>query len=484
MWYDARMNAPVDKSIPTIFVLFGATGDLVKKKVAPALFELYCEGKLPKTFRVLGMARTAHTDEAFRAYIQSLIVPDKHSCFTPERLEKFLSLFHYSPGDFEQASDYSTLKKSLVDIEDSIGAHANKLFFFSVLPHHYETIFKNAARVGLTKGGKGTWARLLVEKPLGHDEQSARKLNKILGTLFKEEQIYRIEHYLAKDMVQAILPFRFGNPMLNLDPRMIESVHIKLLEAITSEGRGVFYETVGALRDVGQNHLLQMLALVTMDLPTSWKATDVQAARARILKKLPLLSTKDIRAHTFRAQYEGYTTIKDVSPTSQVETYYRVQTHLRDTRWKNVPIVMESGKAFAQNEKSITITYKPGVFPSCDTHVPSTLTFEIEPEERVVLKLSTQHPGALVCGSAQEVVIPLPRPQGYVKRQYIDAYKIIFRDAIEGNRTAFVSADEVHAMWRFVDPIVAAWQKNVVPLHTYEQNTNDIGTLTDKALGL
>lgn len=475
-----RMSAPA--SIPTIFVLFGATGDLVKKKVAPALFELYCEGKLPKTFRVLGMARTAHTDEAFRTYIRSLISPDKHSCFTPERLETFLSLFHYSPGDFEQAQDYTVLKKRLRAIEKDIGAHTNKLFFFSVLPQHYETIFKNAARVGLTKGGKSAWARLLVEKPLGNDEKAARKLNRILTKLFTEEQIYRIEHYLAKDMVQAILPFRFGNPMFSWDARTIERVHIQLLESNTAEGRGVFYETVGALRDVGQNHLLQMLALVAMDVPKSWQASDVQAERARVLKKLPVFSKQQVQKNTFRAQYRGYTDTKDVSPDSQAETYYRAVTHLKDARWKNVPFIMESGKGFAAAKKSITIVYKPGVFPSCDTHVPSTLTFEIEPEERVVLHLSTQRPGALVCGSAQEVVIPLPRPKGYVKRQYIDEYKKVFVDALQGERSSFVSADEVHAMWRFVDPIVNAWQKNAVPLHTYEKQTDEVLSLADKKL--
>lgn len=469
-------------AIPTIFVLFGATGDLVKKKVAPALFELYCEGKLPKTFRVLGMARTAHTDVAFREYIRALIVPEKHGCFTPERLETFLSLFHYSSGDFEKAEDYTILKRHLVGIEKNIGAHANKLFFFSVLPQHYKTIFKNAAHVGLTKSARNTWARLLVEKPLGHNEKSARALTKILARLFTEDQIYRIEHYLAKDMVQAILPFRFGNPMFSWSAHTIEHVHIQLLESNTAEGRGVFYETVGALRDVGQNHLLQMLALVAMNTPKTWKSSDVQAERARVLKKLPIFSKQQVQKNTFRAQYEGYTNTKDVSPNSRAETYYRAVAHLEDARWKNVPFIMESGKGFAVAKKSITIVYKPGVFPSCDTHVPSTLTFEIEPEERVVLQLSTQRPGALVCGSAQEVVIPLPRPKGYVRRQYIDEYKKVFVDALAGEKSSFVSADEVHAMWRFVDPIVAAWQKNTIPLHTYTQATTDIIELADKKL--
>lgn len=464
---------------PTVLVLFGATGDLVKKKVAPALFELYCENKLPKDFKVLGMARSAHTDETFRAHIGSLL-SGASSSDASKQISAFVQLFHYVSGDFTSATDYQVLKKRFLQL--TAKKRCNTLFFFSVLPEHYAPIFSHIAKTGIATEHASSWARLLIEKPIGSDEKTARTLNKTLARLFHERQIYRIEHYLAKDMVQAILPFRFGNPMFSWSNKTIERVHISLLESNTADGRGVFYETVGALRDVGQNHLLQMLALVAMDTPRTWDAVSVQEARARILKKLPLFSKKDVQKHTFRAQYKGYTDTKHVSPRSRVETYYRTVTTIRDARWRGVPFIMESGKGFATPKKAITIVYKPGVFPNCDTHVPSTLTFEIEPTEEVRLVLSTQRPGALVCGSAQEVHIPLPRPEGYVKRQYIDEYKKIFTDALKGEKSSFVSAGEVHAMWRFVDPIVRAWKKDAVPLHVYEKNSQHIITTADNII--
>jgi glucose-6-phosphate 1-dehydrogenase len=277
-------------------------------------------------------------------------------------VEKFLQRFVFQQGDFERQSDYVALAERLGATDSEWKACSNKLFYLAVPPDFLKTIVNHLATSELTKpcSPEEGWTRVLVEKPFGRDLTTAEKLDELLGKLFKEEQIYRIDHYLAKEMLQNILTFRFSNNLFEKiwNNQFIEQIEIKLWETLGVELRGPFYDGVGALRDMGQNHIMQMLALVTMERPSSFTATAIRDQRVAILKTLPELSKKEVAENTLRAQYDGYQTIKGVSPTSTTETYFKVKTELTSPRWKGVPIIMESGKRMGEKKKEIIITIR------------------------------------------------------------------------------------------------------------------------------
>lgn len=308
---------------PTVLIVFGATGDLVRRKIVPALWHLFLEGKLPAGFSAVGFSRRELAPEAYRDYIRAFL-PDKAARRAPD----FLKLFGYVRGLFDDKEAYRLLGKALADIETKSGASANKLFYLAVTPDMYRTVLTHIAASGLAvpcaddsgrtpplkSAGKrelpgaqpisgAGWTRIIVEKPFGKDADTAQALDELLGKLFREEQIYRIDHYLAKEMIQNIPAFRFSNNLFekNWGAEAIERIDIRLWERIGVEERGAFYDGVGALRDVGQNHLLQMLALVTMERPDGLAASDLRARRAEMLRTLVIPSRREIRKTSARA---------------------------------------------------------------------------------------------------------------------------------------------------------------------------------------
>ena len=274
---------------PTILVVFGPTGDLMARKVVPSLFYLRAKGQLPEPLRVVGFGRRDWGDEELRAHVRAILTERAPSA-DPADVEAFLGVFEYQRGEFHDAEAYAATREHLDAIRDEWGLCVNTLFYLAVPPENYETILRNLAGSGLTVECSDVtgWTRVLVEKPFGDDRGTARGLDALLGELFREEQIYRIDHYLAKEMLQGIMDFRFTNNLFECEwSRLaIESIDITLLESIGAEKRGAFYDSVGALRDVGQNHLLQMLALVTMEPPVSAAPEDIRAARAQLIEGL------------------------------------------------------------------------------------------------------------------------------------------------------------------------------------------------------
>jgi len=314
---------PASMNIPTILVILGATGDLMSKKIIPTLYQLHLKNKLPDRFSLIGYARRSMSDKDFRKHVIDSLA--KHGIANlPKSTDPFLKLFTYHQGKFEQAADYTTLAQHLEKIDNDWKVCSNKLFYLSVPPKFYEIIFRHLASSGLTEpcGPEEGWTRVIVEKPFGKDLKTAQMLDALLAKYFKEEQIYRVDHYLAKEMLQNIMVFRFSNNMFEHEwnNKLIEKIEIRLMERIGVEDRGAFYDGVGALRDVGQNHLLQMLALMTMTSPASLDAASVRAKRAEILKILRIPDKKEIKNFTFRAQYEGYRGIKGVEPNSMTGT--------------------------------------------------------------------------------------------------------------------------------------------------------------------
>lgn len=463
-------------NIPTILVVFGATGDLVKKKILPALFNLFLEGKLPTMFKVVGFSRRSFSREDFEKYIFEATA--KYRGANAKICGAFCKPFSYQQGVFEKLDGFRALEKRLLAIDNEWGVCANKLFYLAVPPKFYKTIFKKLAASGLTKpcSPEEGWSRVLVEKPFGKDLETAKKLDTLLGALFKEEQIYRIDHYLAKEMLQNILAFRFSNNLFenSWDNTLIEKITIRLWEKIGVEDRGGFYDSVGALQDVGQNHFLEMLALITMENPTDFNDRAIREKRRQALETLVPPSAREIKKFSFRAQYAGYRTIEGVAPNSRRETYFKIRAFLDSPRWRGVPTVLEGGKRLKEQRKEIVVWLKhptPCLCPKdAKDHYQNKIVFTLEPQEGVTFELWRKRPGLAfeierkdcLCSFREEVKMT----------QYTEEYEKLLYDCIVGDQTLFASSGEVEVMWRFIDPIVKAWKKSAVPLNAYEPDSD------------
>ncbi|MCW4019957.1 MAG: glucose-6-phosphate dehydrogenase [Candidatus Bathyarchaeota archaeon] len=472
----------VAREIPTVLVIFGATGDLMAKKVLPALFHLFQKNKLPTFFRAIGVGRRNLTDETFRNHIAEALKEHKDLDSEKVRLEveSFLGFFFYHRGSIWNLDDYKKLARTLGRVDDKWQTCSNKLFYLGIPPSLYEPALRNLAESGLTRpcSDEEGWTRVIVEKPFGNDLESAGGLCEILNGLFKEEQVYLIDHYLGKEMIQNILVFRFANILFEgfWNNRFIESITIKLLESIGVEDRGEFYDSVGALRDVGQNHLLQMLALITMENPRKFESTLIQRGRAEILEKLKTLREDEIRNLTFRAQYNSYRGVKGVRPDSTTETYFKVAAFLDSARWRGVPIVLESGKRLKTRRKEIVVHFKhpaPCLCPPrLEPHYKNRVVFSLEPKEAIELHLQSKEPGfrMLVGDNPFKCVFQDERKAA----RYVEEYEKLLFDCIVGDQTFFLSTEEIEASWKFIDPIISSWRKGLVPLNLYEPDENQI----------
>ncbi|MFA6554242.1 MAG: glucose-6-phosphate dehydrogenase [Candidatus Paceibacterota bacterium] len=467
---------------PTIFVIFGITGDLAARKLLPALLALFVKKLLPPRFAIVGFSRRSFSREEFRELIRSKmnIHPGQ---FNEEDVKHFLDHMSYEQGFFDSAVAYSRLAEKLKSIDDNWGQCSNKLFHLSVPPNLYEGILKDLANSKLTLpcDDKSGWTRILIEKPFGNDIATARSLDKLLGKLFKEEQIFRIDHYLAKEALQNIIAFRFTNPIFlpMWNNKYIDKVHIKLYEKMGMEGRGPFYDPIGALKDVGQNHMLQMLALITMDEPRSLKANDIRKERVAVLKALNKMTPRQVSTNVLRGQYEGYKNEAGVSPTSTTETYFRIATSINNPRWKGVPFFLENGKALQEAKTEIDVYFKNG--KKCSIITPegerktcledqNILTFRIQPDECIKIKFFVKTPGYNFATEAKTLKFKYSDvPSFNVIR---NDYERLLHDAFIGDQTLFASTAEIMASWEFVTPILENWGK--LPLKVYEKGAKEV----------
>lgn len=463
-----------EKNIPTILVIFGATGDLSRRKLLPALFDLHESDLLPDMTRIVGVARRGLSDDDYRMFAKQQIEKYRGKKYDKNDMEVFLNRLVYHSGDFSTPENYKKLSERLISIEDSFGACSNKLFYLSVSPSYYNVIFKELANSGLTIpcSSKDGWTRVLVEKPFGEDIKTAKELDKMLGLLFKEEQIFRIDHYLGKETLQDILMFRFSN--LIFEPiwnnKYIEKVELILNEDIDIEGRGSFYDKIGALRDVGQNHILQMLAFVAMDNPKEFTSEAIRKNRASVVEKLQKISKHNLREHVLRAQYSGYKNEEGVSPDSKTETYFKIKTFINNERWRGVPFVLESGKALSEKRAEINVHFKKTEDCLCpkgaEKHHSNVLTFRIQPNAGISILFWVKKPGVEMQLEPKKLSFSYNDEDS--KR--ITAYERILFDAIIGDQTSFTSTKEVSAAWEFITPILENWED--LELHEYEKGAS------------
>lgn len=471
------MNRTPTNNIPTILIILGATGDLMTRKIAPALYHMFEEGTLPTMFKLIGVARREITNEEYRSFIAS--ATKKRIGTKRKTLEEFLNQISYHKGLFQKASTYSELKKLVQKIDDDWGVCTNKLFYIAVPPGYYETIFRHLSASGLTDpcSPDEGWTRVIVEKPFGENYETAKKLDTLLSKLFKEIQIYRVDHYLAKEMIQNILSFRFSNTLFEKiwNKEFIQRIDIRLLEKLGVEDRGLYYDSVGALRDVGQNHILQMLALITMDHPESFESEPIRHKRTEALDKMRPPTKSEIKNLSYRAQYEGYRKIQNVKRNSKTETYFKLGgTFLTSPRWTGVPVILESGKRLGSAKKEIVVTFKhpiPCLCPEGSSHLENKVTFALEPEELIKVQFWAKKPGKFFDIEERDLEFKL-RPSKK-KIQYVEEYAKLLLDVIAGDQTLFITTNEVRAMWRFTDPIVNAWNKSTTQIHHYKPNTTD-----------
>lgn len=457
----------------TILVVFGATGDLMARKIVPSLLHLDRQGLLHPRLRVIGFSRRPWSDADFRDRVRATILERYDD---PGVLDTFLERFSYRQGTFADTAAYAALADDIGKFAGEWGGCVDKLFYLAVPPENYQTILGNLSTSHLTSvcNAETGYTRVLIEKPFGHDVESSKALDELLASLFREEQIYRIDHYLAKEMLQGILAFRFHNDLLEStwDRDGIERIDISLLETIGVEKRGRFYDGVGALRDVGQNHLLQMLALVTMEQPETLDADDIRTARAALLDTLRPPLPHEVARLSYRAQHEGYRDIEGVDPGSMTETYFRLDTTMSGPRWAGVPVSFESGKRIAPGPlKRIVVTFRHRSPCLCGdgTHLRNRVVFTLEPDDTISITFWAKRPGFDY--EVEERAFDFALYEKTEKLQYVEEYAKLLYDAVRGDQTCFVSTDEVRAMWRFVDPVLDAWRDGAVPLETYTPDT-------------
>jgi glucose-6-phosphate 1-dehydrogenase len=457
---------------PSIITILGVTGDLAQKKILPALFNLYRKGMLPDRARIVGFGRRQFTSEEFAAYVQGA-VEKRILNARAEDLTSFCELLSYVEGDFFSGASYGKLSDEFIRLEREWGDGSTRTVYLAVPPDLYEPIFTNLHASSIYQEKQPGHFRLLVEKPFGSNEETAEKLEQLLAGLFAESEIYRIDHYLAKEMVQNILAFRFANDLFEQtwNKDAIEKVEIKLWETLGVEQRGAFYDGVGALRDVGQNHILQLLALLTMERPQEWGVAALRAKRAELLEKLVPPAAEDMPTATYRGQYSGYQAIAGVASGSETETFFKVRAYLQGQRWEGVPFVFEGGKRVQEQIKEIIVTYRHTEPCWCEggEHRKNRIRFLLEPEEGIRIDFVSKEPG-LRAGLRPRSIDFMLRSSGE-SAQYVEEYEKLFLDAMRGDQTLFVSGAEVRAMWRFVDPIIASWQAGSVPLSVYEPDT-------------
>lgn len=456
----------MDELEPAILTIFGLTGDLAKRKLLPALYRLAHDEMLPKGFKIVGLSRRGTTVAEVLEVIRVSVNAEGKRCSatTMKRLEEALSIVDM---DITQPKEYTRLKKELDSIEDSVGQCLHRLFYLAIPSTLFESVVERLGKADLNNGCQHSVAesRLMIEKPFGYDLESAKELIKTLHKSFKEDQIYRIDHYLAKETVQNILTFRFSNPLFSgaWNHRDISHIMITAAESIGIEGRTDFYETTGALRDLVQSHLIQILSLVTMDEPSNMSSESIHKAKSALMKKIVSPSPDAITVQTIRGQYASYN--REVGNThSQTETYAAIRLTVDNESWQGTPMYIRTGKALASKVTEVTVVFKNDSKPK----VFNTLTIRIQPNEGIVLSLHIKKPGYLK--KIEDVPMDFCYDEHFGISPPAD-YERVLVDALRGDKTLFATSQEVLESWRIIEPILQSWQTDRQPLHTYENDS-------------
>jgi glucose-6-phosphate 1-dehydrogenase len=456
---------------PTLIYIFGGTGDLAQRKLIPALFNLYVDDYLPEKLSIIGIGRTDLAETAFRAHLRKGV---QQFSRRPELLKshwaKFSRLLKFQSHDLTVSKTYKDMAAQVAAFEKEVGAPVQVIYYLSVAPQLAPVIAKQLHQHKLCADPKRH--RIVFEKPFGHDLESAQKLNLLLSRFFAEEQIYRIDHFLGKETVQNILALRFANALFEpvWNSNYIDYVQITAAETVSIENRGSYYESSGALRDMVQNHVLQMLCMVAMEAPISFEADEIRNKKLDVLRALRPMKPEDVHRYAVRGQYgpgwmkskkaNGYRQENNVAPETNVETYVAVKFFVDDWRWQGVPFYVRTGKSLAAKETLITIQFKPApdfAFPDEAAHTwrPNRLTICIAPKMDIRLRFQAKQPGPHMTLRPVDMVFSYATADQ--EECQPEAYETLLEDVIEGNPTLFMRADQVEAAWKVIKPIMDVW---------------------------
>jgi glucose-6-phosphate 1-dehydrogenase len=444
----------------TAFVIFGASGDLTSRKLVPALFSLHRKGRLPPGFRLIGMARSEIDPAAFRAGLRAAIAPDDDAAWA-----SFEAHLDYLRGDPVELESLARLEANLEQFET--GGGANRLYYLATPPHVYADVVQQLGAARMVVPGRG-WRRVIIEKPFGSGLASARELNRLLHQVLDEEQIYRIDHYLGKETVQNVLVFRFANsifePLWNRN--YIDHVQITVAETVGVEHRGPFYDRVGVVRDMFQNHLLQVLAMAAMEPPASFDAEALRNERIKVLRAVRPFEPGDIARRTLRAQYDGYRQEAGVAPDSTTPTFAALHLSIDNWRWQGVPFFLRSGKRLAAKTTSIVIQFKsvPHVMfplPPGQSIQPNSLAICIQPDEGMHLQFQVKEPGTPA--GMRPVDMDFHYADDFGPGAIPEAYERLLLDALMGDPSLYTRNDSIERAWALVDPILRGWEQPDAP---------------------
>ncbi len=455
---------------PTTIIIFGATGDLAKRKLFPAFYNLYIDGRMPKGFNIVALGRSENTDEKFKSYIKENLENFSRKKVTSQDWAGFQAHITYFQHQLDQESSYQSLQQKLNSLDEIYGMRGNRLFYLSIGPNFVATISNHIKSSSLASDPEKD--RIIIEKPFGHDKQSAIELNSLLAETFEEEQIYRIDHYLGKETVQNILAFRFGNSIFEplWDHKHIESIQITVAEEVGVETRGSFYEQTGALRDMIQNHLLQILCMVAMEPPVSLEAGEIRDRKVDVLKSIRRITPDKVDHYAVRGQYgkgsvngvdvKGYRQEEDIAPNSNTETFAAVKFYLDNERWQGVPFYVRTGKRMKEKHSYITIQFKPlphSTFSDSEQHLSANrLIINIQPLMDIRLQFMSKQPGLSLLLKPVEMIFD----NFACQEDTPEAYETLLLDALMGDLTLFMRSDQVEEAWDVVKTIQEAWENN------------------------
>ena len=451
---------------PTVIAIFGVTGDLARRKLIPSLFSNFIKGRLPKRLHIVGVGRREWTDETLIEHAHQSLKNYAAAIYDERAWERFRETLSYSKVNLPQPETYQTLRDDLNALD---GGECNRLYYLSIAPEFYADVICNLGALDMARENGG-WRRIVIEKPFGYDLSTAQSLNGIVHSVFNESQVYRIDHYLGKETAQNILFMRFANTIFEpiWNRSHISNVQVTVAETVDVGTRAGYYDSSGVMRDMMQNHLLQLLSLIAMEPPSAFDADALRNEKVKVLQAARPIKLAD----TVRGQYQGYRAAEGVAPDSSTPTYAALKLFIDNWRWKDIPFYLRSGKAIGQKTTQVNIQFKRppnSIFELTESgdYSRNMLSICIQPDEGIHLTIEAKIPDQLI---AKSVDMELHYKNAFIADNLPDAYERLILDAINGDAQLFIRSDEIESAWKIVDPVIEGWRSDPAapPMQRYQ----------------